>query len=174
MRLLEPEHAEEVFAVIDSHRQHIRRWMSWPDITPTSAELRQYAMQSLEGFAQRKHLALTILQDGRVVGGTGLSPWQQKKLDTNGFESHTADIGYWLIETAQGQGVMTRCVTRLIELAFDEYKIHRLTIRAEPKNERSNAIPERLGFTLEGTMRHVCRYDGRWINHNLWSRLSGE
>lgn len=173
MRLFEPQHAEEVFEVVDANRAHIRQYVPFPDVTNSVEDARDAAEKFVKAFAERKQLVLSVLEHGQVVGGAGWTQWQRSD-DADPESSHSADMGYWLIESAVGRGVMTRCVSKLIDVAFDEYKLHRLTIRAEPDNERSNAIPKRLGFTLEGTLRHVCKYDGRWINHNLWSLLAEE
>lgn len=174
MRLVEPQHAEEAFALIDADREHLRTWLNWVDQSRSVDDVRNYAKLSLQRFADRTALALHILEHNKIVGGTGWTDWQQWTLEQRNAEGHTADIGYWLASSAQGRGVMTRCVSKLVDLAFNQYGVHRLTIRAEPDNARSNALPRRLGFKLEGTMRHIARYDGRWIDHNLWALLAAE
>lgn len=174
MRLLEPQHAEQVFAVFDPDRLHLRRWLNWPDRVNSADDIRHYAGKMLHEYADRRAMVLSILEHGQIVGGTGYNHWVTHDFAENALEGQSADIGYWLVASAQGRGIATRCVRRLVTMAFDEFQMHRLTIRAEPDNERSNAIPKRLGFTLEGALRHVCKYDGRWVNHNLWSLLAEE
>ena len=86
----------------------------------------------------------------------------------------SADIGYWLIEDAQGRGIMTRVAHALVDYAFNDHGLHRLTIRAEPDNRRSWGVAERLGFRHEGTFRHVCRWNDRWVDHKLYAMLADD
>ncbi len=48
---------------------------------------------------------------------------------------------------------MTEAVQGICEYAFNELKARRLEIRCDTLNNKSKAIPERLGFLLEGTLR---------------------
>lgn len=171
LRLLEPHHVDEVFAIIDANREHIGQWMPWASVTRSVQDTREFAQRALEEFAERKQLALTVLERGRVVGGTGWTDWKQTvQFENLAFAS--ADIGYWLAAEAQGRGIMTRAVRALVHHAFCDRGLHRLTIRCEPANERSCAVPRRLGFRHEGTMRHIARWDGRWVDHELFSMLA--
>lgn len=170
LRLIEPEHAQAVFDVVDTNREHVGRWMSWVELTHSVEDTHKYAERALRDFAERKRLALSILERGRIVGGTGWTDWKQG--DDIGVTFGSVDIGYWLAADATGRGIMTRCVKRLLDLAFDTYGLHRVTIRCEPDNERSGAVPRRLGFINEGTMRHICKWNDRWVDHDLYAMLA--
>jgi len=173
LRLVEPRHAEEMFAVIDRSREHIGAWMPWPERTRSVEDSRAYGQRSLEEFAQRTQLALSILVDGNIVGGTGWTDWKQET-DAIGVDFASADIGYWIAHDFEGRGIVTQAVGRVVEFAIADHGLKRLTIRAEPENTRSWKVAERLGFTREGTMRSVCKFNGRWIDHHLYSLLDTE
>lgn len=170
LRLLEPQHSAEVFPVVDANRVHLGRWLPWVEHTHSAADVARFAQQALQDFAQRKQLALSVLRQGQIVGGVGWTQWNQQALWGAQFAS--ADIGYWLAQDATGQGVMTRCVRRMLALGFDEHGLHRLTIRCEPDNTASAGVPRRLGFTQEGTLRHICRWGERWVDHQLYALLA--
>ena len=53
---------------------------------------------------------------------------------------------------------MTRSCRALIDHAFSTLGLHRVVIRCAVENHRSRAIPERLGFTLEGIER-----ESQWL-----------
>jgi len=50
----------------------------------------------------------------------------------------------------------------LVEYLFDTMELNRLQINCNVENVRSRAIPERLGFTLEGTLREVEFINGEF------------
>ncbi len=174
LRLIEPEHAQAMYAVIDANREHIHNYLPWATPTSSLEDVRAFATKTLVAFAQRKELSLSILEHGQVVGGTGWNHWVCETKDEWQLSMCHADIGYWLARDAQGRGIVTRAVRALLRLGFEQYGMARMTIRAEPENVRSYAVPERLGFTYEGTLRHVCHWKDRWVNHRLYSMLRDE
>lgn len=169
LRLVEPHFAEEIFAAIDPNRQHLGRWLPWVAATKTPDDLRAWIESAVRKFAERQMLPLSVLRDGKVVGGVGLNDMEITTIESQNVSFRKADIGYWLAESAQGQGVMARCVRAVCRIGFEEYGLTRITIRAEPDNARSLGVPERCGFTLEGTLRDICRWNGRIINHRLYA-----
>ena len=171
LRLLEPHHAEELYAVVDANREHLGRWEPWPSVTNSAEDIRAYATRSLQAFADHKAVSLSILLEGKVVGNTGWTDWKDEA-DAMGVRFASADIGYWIAADYEGRGIVTRCVAALIRHAFEEYSMKRLTIRAQPENEKSWAVAERLGFKREGTMRSVCQFNGKWIDLHLYALLA--
>ena len=90
------------------------------------------------------------------------------------YENRNCSIGYWLDAARQGQGIMTRCCTVLLDYLFGELQVHRVEIRAATGNVRSCAIPERLGFTREGIAREAQWVGERWLDMVIWSMLEAE
>jgi ribosomal-protein-serine acetyltransferase len=150
--LLEPHHAADFFAVVDANREHLRPWMIWIDSTKSVQDSLAFIHKNLEDIAAEHDMALALRYRGKFVGMIGA---HNKKHNTKSCE-----IGYWLAQDIQGRGVMTRAVKAFIHLLCNEYGFQRLTIRCAPNNTRSCAIAERLGFTREGTLRHVALIPG--------------
>jgi ribosomal-protein-serine acetyltransferase len=143
VRHLEPNDAEEIFEVIDANRDQLRPWMPWVDATVGPADTRAFIERDRASDGMD---ALGMYVQGRYVGGIGLRP----------DAAHgDAEIGYWIGSTHEGRGLVTRACRALIDHAFDELGLHRVTIRVAPDNARSRAIPERLGFREEGVMREA-------------------
>ena len=87
----------------------------------------------------------------------------------------SSSLGYWLASAAQGRGTVTLAAAALVEWAFSgPWQLHRLEIRAGTENERSRAIPERLGFRHEGTRRGAEKLGERWIDHAVYGLLADE
>jgi RimJ/RimL family protein N-acetyltransferase len=84
-----------------------------------------------------------------VVGGTGL----HTRLGAVGYE-----IGYWIRADRAGQGLGTEAVAALTRAAFELTEVERIEIRCDPANDRSRAIPRKLGYTEEATLRRRLHY----------------
>ncbi len=64
------------------------------------------------------------------------------------------EIGYWISSKYSGKGFMTEAVEELTNFGIDNIKFKRIEIRCESTNHKSRALPEKLGFELEGTLRN--------------------
>lgn len=60
-----------------------------------------------------------------------------------------AEIGYWLAADATGQGYATEATRALLAAASEEPAFRLAEIRCDSRNERSAAVPRRLGFHLD-------------------------
>jgi len=169
LRLMEPHHAEAVWPLVQTHRAHLQRWLPWPYEVNSLDECRAAIAKLHEAFGRRETMALSIMHGQQVIGGVGWNDWEQRVSYNGSLQHASADIGYWLIPNAQSRGIVTRCVIKLTGIGFEEYKLRRLTIRAELDNQKSWSVPERCGYTREGTLRHVARFNGRDVHHHLYA-----
>jgi ribosomal-protein-serine acetyltransferase len=144
VRMLEPHDAEEVYAVVQADRERLKARMPWAE-GATIETTRAFIEANV---ASKGMDALGIYVHGAFAGGIGIRPDELER---------DAEIGYWIASAYEGRGLVTRACRALIDHAFDELELHRITIRVAPDNARSRAIPERLGFTQEGVMREAGR-----------------
>jgi ribosomal-protein-serine acetyltransferase len=86
----------------------------------------------------------------------------------------STSVGYWLGERYQGRGLMTRAVAAVVEHAVSVWQLNRIEIRAAVGNARSRAIPQRLGFRAEGTLREAERVGDRYLDTVVYSLLASE
>jgi ribosomal-protein-serine acetyltransferase len=154
--------AEELYELVEANRERLNPWMPWPEHTRGVEEQRTWIAQHLEDTE-----GLGIDLGGRLVGGAGL--------DVGPFRI-MAEIGYWIDGAHEGEGLVTRAVVALTDLAFRHVGVHRLVIRAGVGNARSRAIPERLGFTYEGVLRGEGKGSAGYGFHDLaiYSMLEDE
>lgn len=150
LKLVEPSDAERIFELTDRSRSGLREWLPWLDFTTTIDDTKNFITTVLASFALGKSLNCAIVYKGKLVGIAGFNEINQAK--------KTAYIGYWLDENYQGKGIMTRVASALTDYALTERGLNKVEIRAAVGNEKSRAIPERLGYTEEGTIRH-----GEWL-----------
>lgn len=166
MRLWEDHHAEEMFRVVDANREHLRRWLPWVDASRHPDDARAFVRRALEQFARHDGFHAGIWLSGQIVGAIGLHyiNWRVGK----------TEIGYWLTESGQGQGIMTRACRALINYVFGELKLNRVEIICASGNQRSRAVPTRLGFTEEGMLRQAGFLYDHHVDHVIYGSLAGE
>ncbi|HTU97926.1 MAG TPA: GNAT family protein [Solirubrobacteraceae bacterium] len=165
LRLLDESDTDELYAVIEANRAHLARWMPWAQ-GQTLEGTRDFIRRSLRQLADNQGFQAAMIEDGAIVGELGYHRLDWENLDTS--------LGYWIAESAQGRGTVTLAVSALVDHAFDHYQLNRLEIRAATENARSRAIPERLGFTLEGVRRQAERLGDHYVDHAVYAMLAGE
>ena len=166
LRLPEERFAPALFKVIDREREHLREWISWVDQRTHEDDMLAWVRAVLEQFAANKGFSAMIWVDGSIAGVIGILPidWRHRK----------AEIGYWLAREFQGRGIMTDACRVLIRHLLIELDLHRVEILCGHSNVRSQAIPLRLGFTHEGTLREAYALHGRFVDLEVYSLLRGE
>jgi len=105
-------------------------------------------------------------EESRVVGGTGL----HKRVGDRAFE-----IGYWIDHELINQGYATEVSAALVKTAFEVMDARRVEIHCDPLNHRSAAIPRKLGFIHEATLRErfpASEYE--WTDIMIWSIFAGD
>jgi ribosomal-protein-serine acetyltransferase len=165
-RLLRPvreEDLDEIFELASANRDHLARWMPWAN-PPKREDTEAWLRASLEQEARANGFQAAIVEGGRIVGVVGFHGVNRRDMSTT--------IGYWLAADAQGRGTMTMAVRELVDLAFRDWRLHRVEIRAAPDNVRSRAIPERLGFRREGLLRDAERFADRYVDLVVYSVLA--
>ncbi len=165
LRNIHPDDAEALFALIERNRVRLRPWIDPYALPETakaarlftihclfnyygdpfgSSELDQY-FHELEHYfppAQRP-LDLGIWFRGELAGTVFMSQLSG---------SPTAlEFGYWITEEHEGKGIITRCISALMDYAINEMGIQRFVIGCAATNRRSRAVPERLGYRVHVT-----------------------
>jgi len=165
LRLLEEADANELYAVVDDNRGYLARWMPWAANTNLEATL-EFIRESRTKLADNQGFQVAIVDDGRIVGTMGFH-----RVD---WENRSTSIGYWIAESCQGRGIVTRAVRALTDHAFCTWRLNRVEIRAGIGNERSRAVATRLGFKEEGVLREAERVGDRYVDHVVYAVLAAE
>jgi RimJ/RimL family protein N-acetyltransferase len=164
LRAPHPDYASEMNAAVAESIDELRPWMDWAQQVPTLTASRDQAQRSREAFLAHEDLQLILFCGERIVGSSGLHriDWAIPKFE----------IGYWVRTSEQRKGYITEAVATLTAFALKTLSAHRLEIRAGAENARSRAIPERLGFALEGILRNdTLNVDGNLRDTAVYSRI---
>lgn len=140
------EDAQALNDAVAASREHLLPWMPWAGEPPMTLaqRLRQLASWEREWRAGGD-CVYGIFAEEEVAGGSGL----HRRLGPGGLE-----IGYWLAAGFTGRGLMTVAAGLLTDAAFNAPGIEFVEIHHDKANERSGAVPRRLGYTL---VREVAR-----------------
>ncbi len=85
-----------------------------------------------------------------------------------------ATAGYWMASAFEGKGLMAEGLSLALDFAFINLKLHRVEANIIPRNTRSIALVERLGFRYEGTATGLVRINGAWEDHARYAMLAQE
>lgn len=157
------QHAQQLFAAIDSSRLHLSAFLPWVDAMGSVADVTAYLKNCELLAGQGKEVSFVIFYHEVPAGRIGLHHIS--------LENKSAAIGYWLTKQAQGHGVVTLSCKALIGHGFNALGLHRIEIKAAVENVRSQAIPQKLNFKQEGILREAEWVNGAFIDLVLYSLL---
>jgi ribosomal-protein-serine acetyltransferase len=166
LRQLELRDAEELDRAIAANHAYLARWLPWVRTTSGIESRRQFIRASRQQAATDDGFTAAIVDGGAIVGTIGFH-----RVD---WLNRATSIGYWLSEDRQGRGTMTEAVRALTGHAFGAWRLHRVEIRVAVGNDRSAAIPLRLGFTEEGVLRGAERHGDRYLDLRVFALLATE
>ena len=107
-----------------------------------------------------------IWHEGRLAGVVGHLGIDRENLST--------ELGYWLGEEFEGRGLATAACRALVDHAFGELGLNRVSIACATENKKSCAIPERLGFRREDIRRQAEWLYDRFVDHAVYAALASE
>ena len=164
LRPLVARDAGELFMLADTHRQALRRYMSWVDNTTAVADMSYYIL-TLNGF-WKAGITYGILEGEKLRGTVGFHHSEMR--------NNRAEIGYWLSPNHHGRGLGTRAVQLALEAAFRYTNVNRIEAKVHPDNAPSIRLLSKLGFLFEGIERQGIKLGNRYQDHRVYSLLREE
>lgn len=122
-------------------------YATWQSLDDGAAWLRR--METLGSTGAGQQLVVARNEDGKVIGTVLLFKFDEG--------SARVELGYVLGRQYWKQGLMREALEAVCAHAFSAMAIRRMEAEVNPMNHGSNALLQRVGFTLEGTMRQ------RWV-----------
>ena len=147
LRCWDPADAASLKDAVDSSLDHLGPWMPWAREEPQPLEQKIALLRRFRGHFDlgQDFVYGAFTKDGsEVVGGTGL----HTRVGEGALE-----IGYWIRKSRIGAGLATELSAALTKVAFEVCEVDRVEIRVDPANERSTAIPHKLGYQQEALLR---------------------
>ena len=147
--------AEAVNEAILASFAELKTFMDWAQEPPTIDQSRAFCETGSRELDTQGMCPLLMWRraDGLMLGGVGLASFD---LDVPKFE-----LGYWCRTSETGNGYVSEAVIAQCRFLFTELGARRVELRMDERNVASYRVAERLGFTLEGTLRnHGVANDG--------------
>jgi ribosomal-protein-serine acetyltransferase len=146
IRPYQPGDADAFFEAAQESVQDVHPWLPWCHPDYTRAEAEGWVERQIQAWQQREELEFCIVDpEGRLLGGCGLNQINS----THRF----ANVGYWVRSRAAGSGVASAAVGDLIRFAREETELLRLEIVVAIGNRASARVAEKVGASLEGTLK---------------------
>lgn len=151
------QHAEAIYEAIIETLHALQQRFIWANPAPTLADIQQQVTSWQETYAKEQpeewdRYSWMILKHGfpdvEMMGIISLT-----RIENNGFE-----FGYWIRDSAQGKGIVSKAITAILEQVTARY----FRIRCAADNEASKAIAKKFGFKYRYTQKDALKWpDGR-------------
>lgn len=119
-----------------------------------------------EQAAQGESWWQAICAEGRVLGAMGIYDRDD--------DGDSAELGYWLLPSHWGRGVMRQALRQWLPQAFEKLKLHSVVAYVEPENLASTRLLTAAGFSHEGLLRECTRRGERYASLHRFSLLVHE
>ncbi|ANS75276.1 ribosomal-protein-serine acetyltransferase [Paenibacillus yonginensis] len=164
--LLETGDAESLFNLIDRNRSHIGEWLKFPNVTLKVEDSRNFIEMVRMRYARNEGYWLGIWLEEKLIGSIGFLFFD--------FDNKKTEIGYWIDKEYEGHGLISKTIKVLIEYAFKDLGLNKIEIGMAVQNLRSRAIPEKLGFKHEGTIRDYEYINGKYLDRMIYGLKANE
>ena len=155
--------AETIFMTINRDRNYLKTWLPFVEFTQEVTDTERFLQNVIFETKNKTIEMFSIWYKEEFSGLLGFN-----QID---HLNKKAEIGYWLAENMQGKGIITACTKVIVGYAFQKLNINRLQIKVAVGNKKSAAIPQRLGFKLEGIERNGELHGQKFLDLEIYSLL---
>ncbi len=140
LRRYRREDAPAVALAVGESLEHLRPWMPWIALEPTTLKDREELLARWErDWYEGTQYTFGMFQASVVVGGAGL----MRRIDQGGLE-----IGYWVHQAFTGRGFATAAAGALTTLGLNLPDVTHIEIHHDKANAASGRVPLKLGFVM--------------------------
>jgi RimJ/RimL family protein N-acetyltransferase len=182
---LEPLSLAHVDGLVEAARE--RSTFALAPVPRDRAEMVAYVEAALVDQSSRRAVPFAVVRADEVVGSIRLMNlewwrWPPGVVRVDGDPRGPDDppdvveIGHgWLHPSAQRTAVFTATALLLLTQSFDAWRVHRVTLKTDARNQRSRTAIARLGAHFEGILRaHLPAADGVVRDTAMFSVVRGE
>lgn len=140
-----------MFAALAPHRAELMQWMEWPRRHQRPEDSESYARRMHAEFELRRSMPLAIFDAAGAgyLGGAGFHAPE--------WATPSAEVGYFLLPPARGQGLATEALRLHVHYAFEHLQVNRVWGSCDAANDASAGVMRRAGLREEGVLRAAAR-----------------
>ncbi len=168
IRCYQPNDAAMVKKSIDESLEHLLPWMPWAVHEPETLDAKIARMRNFRGqFDMGLDYLFGIFDrdEKMLIGSTGLHTRVGKG---------AREIGYWIHVNHINKGYATEAASALTKVGFEIEGLQRIQIHTDPKNARSQKVPEKLGYQLQPGLHPTIDSEGQKREVVLWVMDKGD
>jgi len=168
IRCWNPSDAVMLRSAINASLDHLIAWMPWARNEPEDIQKKIERLRQSRGkfdLGQDFGFGIFNRDESQVLGGTGLH---------TRIGEGAREIGYWIHKEFTNQGLATESTAALVKVAFEIERVERIEIHCDIRNAPSAAVPRKLGFTHETTVRRRISPDTDPVDDMIWVLLADQ
>ncbi|MCW8327325.1 ribosomal protein S5-alanine N-acetyltransferase [Photobacterium sp. SDRW27] len=163
VRLITSKDARQIAAYYQRNRAFLQPWEPLREeafFTEAGWEIRLAQLAELHKHKLAYYFVLVKKGSDEICGVINFS-----NLVRHPF--HACHVGYSLDELCQGQGMMRKTLKATVEWMFEQQHFHRVMAAYMPRNKKSAAVLQAVGFEKEGEAKDYLLINGLWEDHIL-------
>jgi ribosomal-protein-alanine N-acetyltransferase len=159
LKLLTPEHSEEMFCFVLKNREHLTPFEPLRDESYyTSEAQRRILAEEYRQFLNGNSVNCGIFKENKLIGKIRLS-----NIVYGAFKSGI--IGYSMDKDEQGKGYMKEALRMMLNYCFKEMELHRIEASTLTDNIKSQNVLRACGFIELGLNKSYLYINGGWRDH---------
>ena len=163
LRAVEEQHVTPLHQLVLKNKRWLQQSLNWPQFVESEDDTRKNVQGNMMLHQRGYAKMFLIFKSDELVG----------VLSFNTIEpaNKAGYIGYWLDESHQGQGILSRSLQAFMRYYVERGEIRRFVIKCRVANQHSNGVAVRNGFTLEGCLREAEYLNGRFDDVNIYGKI---
>lgn len=170
LRTLDIEDSELLLNFLQRNKEFLQEWEPLRDNEYYSNEsMKSIIERENKNFKDQNSLSLYIFNknENKIIGNVSLS-----NIVYGFFLS--CYMGYKLDKLENNKGKITEALKKIIEIAFNEYQLHRIEANIIPRNIRSIKVINKLRFIDEGLSKKYLKINRKWEDHKHFVLLNNK
>jgi len=159
-----PIYTQNLFELTQKNKKHLSPWFPWVEDIKQLNDTKAFILSKLQALAKEEALHCLIFYQNRLAGVCDLHNISKKH--------QKAFIGYWIDKDLQGRKIAKRALKGLIDIAFDDLGLKKLTILAQKENIKSQKLAESLKFKQKALLESHLFINGSFRDFYLYERIN--
>jgi len=155
--------AEAIAEAVRVSLDHLKPWMPWANVQSADAGFQRGRLRAQPRQRERDEewqYGLFTADENQLLGAFGVMTRRGPR---------SLEIGYWLHVDAGGRGYATNAARALTTAGLGVDGIERMFIVCDEANDRSAAIPRRLGYALMRVEERVPEAPAETGRMQMWT-----